>query len=59
MINVLINGIKGKMSQMLFDQIKISDKFNCIGGVDKDTAEALQRLVQKSEQQTTPPAVEP
>ena len=37
MINVLINGIKGKMSQMLFDQIKISDKFNCIGGIDKDT----------------------
>ena len=34
MINVLINGIEGKMGKVLLEQIKSSDKFNCIGGVD-------------------------
>ena len=37
MINVLINGIGGKMGKMLFNQIQASEKFNCVGGIDKDT----------------------
>ena len=36
MINVLINGIDGKMGQVLLNQIKASENFNCIGGADKD-----------------------
>ena len=36
MINVLINGIDGKMGQVLLNQIKTSENFNCIGGSDKD-----------------------
>ena len=36
MINVLINGIEGKMGKVLLEQIKASDNFNCIGGVDKN-----------------------
>lgn len=37
MINVLINGIGGKMGKMLFNEIQASEKFNCVGGIDKDT----------------------
>ena len=37
MINVLINGIGGKVGKMLFSQIQASEKFNCVGGIDKDT----------------------
>ena len=36
MINVLINGIDGKMGQMLLNQINNSEEFTCIGGADKD-----------------------
>ncbi len=36
MINVLINGIDGKMGQMLLNQIKASENFTCIGGSDID-----------------------
>lgn len=34
MINVLINGIDGKMGQVLLTQIKNYDNFKCIGGAD-------------------------
>ena len=36
MINVLINGINGKMGQVLLNQINASENFKCIGGADKD-----------------------
>ncbi len=36
MINVLINGIEGKMGKVLLEQINTSDRFTCIGGVDKN-----------------------
>lgn len=36
MINVLINGIDGKMGQMLLNQINNTEGFSCIGGADKD-----------------------
>jgi len=36
MINVLINGIDGKMGQVLYNQIENSENFQCIGGSDKD-----------------------
>ncbi len=36
MIKVLINGIDGKMGQMLLSQINKTDEFTCIGGADKD-----------------------
>lgn len=36
MINVLINGYTGKMGQVLLNQIQASDKFNCVGGTDKN-----------------------
>jgi len=36
MINVLINGINGKMGQVLLNQINASENFTCIGGADKD-----------------------
>lgn len=36
MINVLINGIDGKMGQVLLTQIEASENFKCIGGADKD-----------------------
>lgn len=36
MINVLINGIDGKMGQVLLNQINSSENFNCIGGADKE-----------------------
>lgn len=36
MINVLINGIDGKMGQVLLTQINNSENFKCIGGADKD-----------------------
>jgi len=36
MINILINGINGKMGQVLLNQINTSENFTCIGGADKD-----------------------
>ena len=36
MINVLINGINGKMGQVLLSQINATENFKCIGGADKD-----------------------
>lgn len=36
MINVLINGIDGKMGQVVLKQIENSEKFQCIGGADKN-----------------------
>lgn len=36
MINILINGINGKMGQELLNQINTSDNFTCIGGADID-----------------------
>lgn len=36
MIKVLINGIDGKMGQVLLKQIQASENFECIGGADKD-----------------------
>lgn len=36
MIKVLINGIDGKMGQVLYNQIKNSENFECIGGADKE-----------------------
>ena len=35
MINVLINGISGKMGQVVLHQIEASDKFTCIAGVNR------------------------
>lgn len=38
MVNVLINGIEGKMGQVLLEQIKNSENFSCIGGVDRNNS---------------------
>ncbi len=37
MINVLINGFEGRMGQEVYKQIKLSDKFQCIAGIDKNS----------------------
>lgn len=37
MINVLINGFEGRMGQEVYKQTKLSDKFQCIAGIDKDS----------------------
>jgi len=36
MIKVLINGIDGKMGQVLYNEIQSSENFECIGGADKE-----------------------
>lgn len=36
MINVLINGFEGKMGKVVLEQIENSDKFMCVGGIDKN-----------------------
>ena len=47
MINILLNGCKGKMGKAVSDYINSSSKFNLLYGIDKDNSDLFYKINKK------------